>query len=70
MEFKFTPEEENFRTELRAFLTKELPDSWTGGMDEEEANWDFTLEMRKKLAAKGWLTMAWPEEYGGQGAST
>ena len=69
MEFKFTPEEENFRKELRAFLTQELPDGWTGGMDEEEANWEFTLEMRKKLAAKGWLTMAWPEEYGGQGAS-
>ena len=69
MEFKFTPEEENFRQELRAFLTKELPDDWTGGMDEEEENWDFTLEMRKKLADKGWLTMAWPEEYGGRGAS-
>ena len=69
MEFKFTPEEEDFRTELRAFLTQELPDGWTGGMDEEEADWEFTLEMRKKLAAKGWLTMAWPEEYGGQGAS-
>ena len=25
--------------------------------------------MRKKLAEKGWLTMAWPEEYGGQSAS-
>ena len=69
MEFKFTPEEEDFRTELRAFLIQELPDGWTGGMDEEEADWEFTLEMRKKLAAKGWLTMAWPEEYGGQGAS-
>ncbi|MCH8869046.1 MAG: acyl-CoA dehydrogenase family protein [Chloroflexi bacterium] len=69
MEFKFTPEEDNFRKELRAFLVKELPDDWTGGMDEEEENWDFTLEMRKKLAEKGWLTMAWPEEYGGQGAS-
>lgn len=69
MEFKFTPEEENFRKELRAFLTQELPDGWTGGMEEEEENWEFTLEMRKKLADKGWLTMAWPEEYGGQGAS-
>ena len=25
--------------------------------------------MRKKLADKGWLTLAWPEEYGGAGAS-
>jgi alkylation response protein AidB-like acyl-CoA dehydrogenase len=25
--------------------------------------------MRKKLAQKGWLTMHWPEEYGGQGTT-
>ena len=25
--------------------------------------------MRRKLAAHGWLTMHWPEEYGGQDAS-
>ncbi|MDA0768902.1 MAG: hypothetical protein BZY79_02105 [SAR202 cluster bacterium Casp-Chloro-G4] len=69
MEFKFTPEEDNFRQELREFLKNELPDDWAGGQDEEQENWGFTLEMRKKLAQKGWLTMAWPEEYGGQGAS-
>lgn len=69
MEFDFTPEEEQFRTELREFLASELPDDWTGGMDEDVEDWDFTLEMRKKLAEKGWLTMAWPEEYGGRGAS-
>ena len=69
MEFKFTPEEEDFREELRDFLKNELPDDWTGGMSEEEEDWEFTLEMRKKLAEKGWLTMAWPEDYGGQGAS-
>ena len=69
MEFKFTADEENFRAELREFLSKELPDGWTGGGDEEGGDWDFELEMRKKLADKGWLTMAWPEEYGGSGAS-
>ena len=25
--------------------------------------------MRKKLAGKGWLTLAWPKEYGGRGAT-
>ncbi|MYE55371.1 MAG: acyl-CoA dehydrogenase, partial [Chloroflexi bacterium] len=54
---------------MREFLRRELPDGWTGGGDEEGGDWDFELEMRKKLADKGWLTMAWPEEYGGSGAT-
>ena len=41
MEFKFTAEEENFRVELREFLTNELPDGWTGGGDEEGDDWGF-----------------------------
>ncbi len=69
MEFRFTPEEETFREELRAFLAQELPPGWTGSLDDEDEDWDFTLKMRRRLAEKGWLTMAWPREYGGQGAS-
>lgn len=69
MEFRFTLEEEAFRDELREFLTQELPPGWTGSLDDEDEDWDFTLKMRRRLAEKGWLTMAWPREYGGQGAS-
>ena len=70
MEFTFTPEEESFRQELRDFLKRELPEDWTGSLEEEDdASWGFVLGIRKKLAGKGWLTMAWPEEYGGRGAS-
>src|SRR5207302_9581000 len=29
----------------------------------------LTREICGKLAARGWLTVAWPPEYGGQGAS-
>ena len=70
MEFNFSPEEESFRQELRGFLKRELPDGWVGSTDEDgDDHWDLTLQMRRKLADKGWLTMAWPEEYGGVGAS-
>ncbi len=71
MEHRFTPEEDAFREELRGFLNRELPEDWVGstGVGDDDGDWEFTLEMRKKLAEKGWLTMAWPEEYGGQGAS-
>ena len=70
MEFKFTPEDDDFRQELRAFVRQELPSNWEGGGRwPEEWDWDFTQDMRQKLAQKGWLTMHWPQEYGGQDAS-
>jgi len=54
VEFRFTPEQEAFRAEVRAFIRSELPKAKQGE--------SFT----KKLAARGWLTMSWPKEYGGQ----
>jgi hypothetical protein len=56
MEFRFTPEEEAFRTEVRSFIREEFPKVRDGE--------SFT----KKLAEKGWLTMSWPKEHGGQAA--
>ncbi|MDA1127129.1 MAG: acyl-CoA dehydrogenase family protein [Chloroflexi bacterium] len=70
MEFKFTAEDEAFRGELRAFMKAELPDTWEGaGRYPEEDDWDLNQVIRQKMAEKGWLTMHWPEEYGGQNAS-
>ncbi|MSQ05789.1 MAG: acyl-CoA dehydrogenase [Dehalococcoidia bacterium] len=70
MEFKFSPEDDAFRRELRAFVLQELPPDWEGGGRwPEEVNWELTRQMRRKLAQRGWLTMHWPKEYGGQNAS-
>ena len=70
MDFRFSAEDEAFGQELREFLRQELPPDWEGGGRwPDEADWEFTRQMRKKLAQRGWLTMQWPEEYGGQGAS-
>ena len=68
MDFRFSPQDDAFREELREFLRQELPTDWEGaGRWPEEADWEFTRKMRKRLAQRGWLTMHWPEEYGGQG---
>ena len=70
MDFQFTAEDEAFRQDVRQFIRQELPAGWEGGgRYPEEDDWDFTLVLRKKMAEKGWLTMHWPEEYGGQNAS-
>ena len=70
MDFQFSPEDDLFRQELRSFVKSQLPDIWEGGGRwPEEWDWDFTMSLRGKLAEKGWLTMHWPKEYGGQDAS-
>lgn len=75
MDFRFSADEERFRQEVRDFIKKEVPADFRGAdvdcQYEEEAIDDiheFAREMRKKLAAKGWLGMGWPKEYGGQEA--
>ena len=66
MEFKFSAEDDAFRQELHQFMQQELPATWEGGgRYPEEEDWDLTRVIRKKMAGRGWLTMHWPEEYGG-----
>ncbi|MBI2871641.1 MAG: acyl-CoA dehydrogenase family protein [Chloroflexi bacterium] len=67
MDFGFTPEEESFRQEVRQFLRAE----WRGeSLFQDTPEWfEAAQELEKKLARRGWLTMAWPQEYGGRGAS-
>jgi alkylation response protein AidB-like acyl-CoA dehydrogenase len=69
MDFAFTPEEERFRAELRAFIDAELPDWWRGMFVNDERVFPETRRFCRKLAERGWLTMAWPREFGGQEAS-
>lgn len=68
MDFDFSPEEEAFRAELRAFIESSLPDWWQGLFLEQDKSWAFAKQFCQNLAEKGWLTMTWPKEYGGQEA--
>ena len=72
MDFRFTEKEESFRREIRDFLDQELPSDWDS-LDQASSyspeRLPFTKSIAKKLAQQGWLTLAWPEEYGGQARS-
>ncbi len=68
MDFQFPPSAEAFRTELREFLDEELPDWWNRLFVDDERIFPFTRQLCAKLARRGWLTAAWPTEYGGAAA--
>ncbi len=53
MDFDFTPEEEAFRTELRAFLDHELPEWWKTVFVDDARAMPFTREFCHTLAARG-----------------
>ena len=70
MEFQFSTQDAAFQSELRQFIADEYVPEWElGERGAGEENWQRTLDVRRKLADRGWLTMHWPEEYGGQKAS-
>lgn len=74
MDFRFTPEEEAFRSEVKEFLRQELPPGWQEKFDTEtetgfEEQSEFARQFQKKLAERRWLALPWPVEYGGLGAS-
>jgi alkylation response protein AidB-like acyl-CoA dehydrogenase len=67
VDFGWTDDERSFRERVRDFITA----NWEGGPDAEEGEGDRDAYHRyqKALAEHGWLTMAWPREYGGLSAS-
>ncbi|KAA0241175.1 acyl-CoA dehydrogenase, partial [bacterium] len=72
MLFRDSPEHAAFRQELRRFLAEHLEGDWSMRNDRDHIDGPdaaFTRQFRKKLAGQGWLTMGWPKDFGGAGAS-
>ena len=71
MDFGFDKDQEAFRKELREFFKAEMaPQHTEGQRDQREmAGWtsDFERRMRRRTGEAGYLGIAWPKEYGGQG---
>jgi alkylation response protein AidB-like acyl-CoA dehydrogenase len=67
--YGFSPEDSEFREELRTFLAEELPSDWIGLFSSEDAL-EASFRVTRALAERGWLIQTWPEEYGGREAST
>jgi alkylation response protein AidB-like acyl-CoA dehydrogenase len=68
MDLSFTAEEERYR----AFLKENLPPGWgTPGyeMPRGLALVELLRDWQRRMLKHGFVAMAWPKEYGGQGAS-
>ena len=61
-----TEDEERLRLEVREFLAAELPPDFRPGLG---LGGRHDPEFSRRLAARGWVGMAIPREYGGQGAT-
>lgn len=57
------------RGRLRALLDELLPDDWAGPFSDDPRVRAVTRSVLKRLADERLLTIDWPEEYGGAGAS-
>ncbi|HKD68380.1 MAG TPA: acyl-CoA dehydrogenase [Candidatus Binataceae bacterium] len=72
MDFGFSEEEERFRERVRTFLKNSLPKGWgEEGFRPPNDNSRLVIlrDWQRRLFENGFTGMAWPREYGGQGAS-
>ena len=67
---RYTPEQEEFRREVNAWLKDNVPDGVGNPADPADLTWDqyqIRRDLGRKLGAKGWLWPTAPVEYGGGG---
>ena len=68
MDLSFSPTEEAFRAEFRAWLGANVPSARPEPQTlAEEVAW--LIEWQRRLAAGRWVGVHWPTAYGGRGAS-
>ncbi|MFC1822380.1 acyl-CoA dehydrogenase family protein [Thermodesulfobacteriota bacterium] len=71
MDFRFSPEEEKFRAEVRHFLNTEVTEEMVNEVERgtEVGIGPHTWELMRRLGKRRWLAPALPKEYGGMGAT-
>jgi alkylation response protein AidB-like acyl-CoA dehydrogenase len=65
VEFRFSESALAFESEVKEFLRTEWTPEHRALAYSSAEGYDAERAFRKKLATRGWLTMSWPEEFGG-----
>ena len=69
MDLRDTPEQAQFRADVRAWIDANLPEDKRGGRGGAQRFEDpFIREWSRKLYEAGYAGLTWPKEYGGTGA--
>ena len=71
---RFTPQDEQFRADVRDWLEANLTGEFAGlrgagGPGREHERHAERLAWNRHLAAAGWTCLSWPAEFGGRGAT-
>ncbi|MEQ9397228.1 acyl-CoA dehydrogenase family protein [Haliea sp.] len=74
MKLSFSPEDEQFREQVAAWLAANLCGEFEvirgrGGPGDEHSFVEERKAWERKLAEGGWTCIGWPQQYGGRGAS-
>lgn len=73
MNLNYTPEEEQFRSYVRAWLNDNLPRDWQRLAHEQSKHMDewmaFLKRWQRQLYEAGLAGISWPKQYGGRGAT-
>jgi alkylation response protein AidB-like acyl-CoA dehydrogenase len=71
MDLNLSPQESNFRDEVRAWLEVNVPKGWRSenASRSVEEEFQFLRSWQRKMFDAGWSGVAWPKEYGGRGAT-
>jgi alkylation response protein AidB-like acyl-CoA dehydrogenase len=74
MDLSFSPEDEEFRAEVRAWLAANLRGEFaelvgTGGPGREHEHIEARTAWERRLGEAGWIGLGWPESDGGRGLS-
>jgi alkylation response protein AidB-like acyl-CoA dehydrogenase len=57
------------RSDLRRLVSEHVPPDFLGAFTDDPADLEVAQQFCRTLAEKGLLCLAWPEEFGGRGAS-
>jgi alkylation response protein AidB-like acyl-CoA dehydrogenase len=71
MDLNLSPNEQQFRDELRAWLAGNVPPPYEGSKNEEEKGEYFAYlrAWQRRVYDAGWAGLSWPKQYGGRGAA-
>lgn len=72
MDFSYPAEVEQFRAELRDWLSENLTDELVAARrstGRDDAAFEMLRAWNRTMADAGWAAVSWPREYGGRGAT-